>query len=107
MVADEVYQGALNVLASADKLHLLRQSCATRADVERHALGSATPRFSMGQTDLLVLPVKEGDVLAAGEATHWALTAGPLLLACNALSKPVSIRPGLVFSVAGFTIRFP
>jgi hypothetical protein len=107
MVADEVYQGALNVLASADNLHLLRQSCVSRDEVDRHALGRATPRFSMGQTDLLVLPVKEGEVLAAGEATHWALTAGPLVLACNPLSKPVSIRPGLVFSVAGFAIRFP
>jgi hypothetical protein len=107
MVADEVYQGALNVLASADKLHLCRQACASRADVDAYSLGRATPRFSLGQTDLLVLPVKEGEVVAPGEATHWALTAGPVLLASAPLSKPVSIRPGLVFSVASFTIRFP
>src|SRR5688572_13938613 len=101
---DAVLDAALNVVATANALHICSQEPASYAEAtSTYSLGSkASP--SIGAIEnatpdgrkVTVAAINDGAVTSDGTATHWALvdTVNQRLLAAEALTAPQAVANG-------------
>lgn len=113
MIGNDVFDAALDEIATGTVLHICSSEPATYAGVAGVSLGTATPSFG-SPTDgdvsgrkIQINAVTNGTVTGTGTATHFALVDASALLAAGALASSQGVTSGNTWTLTAFDIEFP
>jgi hypothetical protein len=112
-IGNDVYDAALNEIATSTVLHITSAEATSFANVAAVTLGTATPSFT-GPLDgdvsgrkITCDAISNGTVTGTDTATHYALVDGSSLLVTGSLTASQSVTMGNTFTLTAFDVEFP